>query len=153
MADLVVSDGAPDVTGLHAIDEYLHSQLLLAAFNITTHVLRKGGNFCAKMFKTREALLLTTQMQVFFKSVQIVKPRSSRPNSAEAFLVCLDYDPPQGFLPFMYEANAEMPTAGSVPGVVPFLVSGDLSGIEEGGGEESKLPASCQRFFESINKT
>ena len=40
-ADLVVCDGAPDVTGLHDIDEYVQAQLLLAALNITTHVLRK----------------------------------------------------------------------------------------------------------------
>ena len=39
-ADLVVCDGAPDVTGLHDIDEYVQAQLLLAALNITTHVLR-----------------------------------------------------------------------------------------------------------------
>ena len=41
-ADLVVCDGAPDVTGLHDIDEYVQAQLLLAALNITTHVLRKA---------------------------------------------------------------------------------------------------------------
>lgn len=35
-ADLVVCDGAPDVTGLHDIDEYIQAQLLLAALNITT---------------------------------------------------------------------------------------------------------------------
>ena len=35
-ADLVVCDGAPDVTGLHDIDEFVQAQLLLAALNITT---------------------------------------------------------------------------------------------------------------------
>lgn len=38
-AQLVVCDGAPDVTGLHDMDEFIQGQLLLAAFNITTHVL------------------------------------------------------------------------------------------------------------------
>ena len=50
-ADLVVCDGAPDVTGLHDIDEYIQAQLLLAALNITTHVLRPGGTFVAKIFR------------------------------------------------------------------------------------------------------
>ena len=50
-ADLVVCDGAPDVTGLHDIDEYIQAQLLLAALNITTHVLRQGGTFVAKIFR------------------------------------------------------------------------------------------------------
>jgi 23S rRNA U2552 (ribose-2'-O)-methylase RlmE/FtsJ len=44
-----VCDGAPDVTGLHDIDEYVQFQLLLAAVNITTHVLRPGGTFVAKV--------------------------------------------------------------------------------------------------------
>ena len=35
----------PDVTGLHDLDEYVQAQLLLAALNITTHVLKLGGNF------------------------------------------------------------------------------------------------------------
>lgn len=39
-AHLVVCDGAPDVTGLHDIDEFVQSQLLLAAFNIASHVLQ-----------------------------------------------------------------------------------------------------------------
>ena len=51
-ADLVVCDGAPDVTGLHDIDEYIQAQLLLAALNITTHVLRPGGTFVAKIFRS-----------------------------------------------------------------------------------------------------
>ena len=50
-ADLVVCDGAPDVTGLHDIDEYVQAQLLLAALNITTFVLRPGGAFVAKIFR------------------------------------------------------------------------------------------------------
>jgi len=48
-ADLVICDGAPDVTGLHAFDEYLQSQLVLAAFNITSHILKNGGNFISKV--------------------------------------------------------------------------------------------------------
>ena len=46
---MVVCDGAPDVTGLHDIDEFIQAQLLLAALNITTHVLKKGGTFVAKV--------------------------------------------------------------------------------------------------------
>ena len=37
--DLVVCDGAPDVTGMHDIDEYMQAQLLLSALTITTFVL------------------------------------------------------------------------------------------------------------------
>eukprot|EP01052_Picozoa_sp_SAG31_P042786 SAG31_NODE_6908_length_1861_cov_1.675399_2_plen_76_part_00 len=47
-ADLVICDGAPDVTGMHDLDEYVQAQLLLAALTITTHILRPGGSFVAK---------------------------------------------------------------------------------------------------------
>ncbi|KAJ1919248.1 putative tRNA (cytidine(32)/guanosine(34)-2'-O)-methyltransferase [Mycoemilia scoparia] len=80
-SDLVVSDGAPDVTGLHDLDEYIQAQLILAALNITTHVLRAGGNFVAKIFRGKDMTLLYAQMKVFFKTVHIVKPRSSRESS------------------------------------------------------------------------
>uniref|UniRef100_A0A8R1IHW6 FtsJ domain-containing protein n=2 Tax=Caenorhabditis japonica TaxID=281687 RepID=A0A8R1IHW6_CAEJA len=34
-ADIVICDGAPDVTGIHSLDEYMQAELILAAFNIT----------------------------------------------------------------------------------------------------------------------
>ena len=79
-ADIVVCDGAPDVTGLHDIDEcvaepshalrpsrardvrayrrYVQAQLLLAALSITTRVLAPGGAFVAKIFRGRDVSLL-----------------------------------------------------------------------------------------------
>lgn len=51
-SELVVCDGAPDVIGLQEFDEYCQSQLLLAAINITTHVLATGGTFVAKIFRS-----------------------------------------------------------------------------------------------------
>ncbi|KAI8851292.1 rRNA methyltransferase [Chytridium lagenaria] len=131
LADLVVSDGAPDVTGLHAIDEYLHSQLLLAAFNITSHVLKKGGNFAAKIFKHRDADLLCMQMEAFFDKVHIVKPPSSRPTSSENFLVCLGYNPPSDFEPFVYDSNEDPKLEKQPPGIASFLVWGELNHLKK----------------------
>ncbi|ONK75005.1 uncharacterized protein A4U43_C03F12320 [Asparagus officinalis] len=61
-ADLVVCDGAPDVTGLHDMDEFVQSQLILAALTIVTHVLRVGGKFIAKIFRGTDASLLYCQV-------------------------------------------------------------------------------------------
>ena len=77
-ADIVVCDGAPDVTGLHDIDEYIQAQLLLAALNITTHVLKPGGDFVAKIFRGKDISLLFSQLRIFFDEVTVAKPRSSR---------------------------------------------------------------------------
>ena len=57
-ADLVVCDGAPDVTGLHDMDEYVQAQLILAAVNISTFLLRDGGTSVAKIFRGRCRILM-----------------------------------------------------------------------------------------------
>lgn len=101
-SQLVICDGAPDVTGLHTLDAYLQAQLLLAAFSITIHLLAPGGWFIAKIFRTTQdprAELLVSQMRCFFPEkpndeggVWIRKPRSSREGSGGAFrplLLCL----------------------------------------------------------------
>ena len=87
--------------GLHDIDEYVQAQLLLAALNITTHVLHEGGSFIAKIFRGRDISLLYSQLRVFFKRVTCSKPKSSRNSSLEAFVVCQDYCPPPGYKPVM----------------------------------------------------
>ncbi|KAJ1658667.1 tRNA (uridine-2'-O-)-methyltransferase trm7 [Dispira simplex] len=136
-ADLVVCDGAPDVTGLHDMDEYIQAQLLLAALNITTHVLRPGGTFVAKIFRGRDITLLYAQLKVFFRSVVCAKPRSSRNSSIESFIVCQDYAPPEGYVPtmasplldFSYDETSN-PLTGLNRVIVPFVACGDLSGFD-----------------------
>ncbi|KAH8170908.1 ftsJ-like methyltransferase domain-containing protein [Sarocladium implicatum] len=95
--DLVLSDGAPDVTGLHDLDIYVQSQLLFAALNLTLCVLRPGGKFVAKIFRARNVDVLYAQLKVFFERVVVAKPRSSRASSIEAFIVCIGFRPPAGF--------------------------------------------------------
>jgi len=95
--DLVLSDGAPDVTGLHDLDIYVQSQLLFAALNVALCVLKPGGKFVAKIFRGRNVDLLYAQLKIFFERVVVSKPRSSRASSIEAFIVCLNFQPPKGF--------------------------------------------------------
>ncbi|KAF0330345.1 FtsJ-like methyltransferase [Colletotrichum asianum] len=95
--DLVISDGAPDVTGLHDLDIYVQSQLLFAALNLALCVLKPGGKFVAKIFRGRNVDLLYAQLKVFFETVIVAKPRSSRASSVEAFIVCINFQPPSGF--------------------------------------------------------
>ncbi|KAK3599583.1 hypothetical protein CHS0354_035821 [Potamilus streckersoni] len=136
-ADLVVCDGAPDVTGLHDIDEYIQAQLLLAALNITTHVLKKGGTFVAKIFRGKDVTLLYSQLKIFFPLVTVFKPRSSRNSSIEAFVVCQNYSPPDGYIPNManplldhhYDVDFNQ-LEGPNRIIVPFLACGDLSGFD-----------------------
>lgn len=100
-ADLVVCDGAPDVTGLHDIDEYMQAQLLLSALNITTNTLREGGSFVAKIFRGRDVSLLYSQLRCFFEEVTVAKPKSSRNSSLESFVVCRFFRLPTNYTPSM----------------------------------------------------
>ncbi len=93
-ADLVVCDGAPDVTGMHDLDEYIQSQLLLSALGISVQLLRRGGTFVAKIFRGKDVSLLYSQLKIFFPSVVCAKPKSSRNSSVEAFAVCHGFEPP-----------------------------------------------------------
>jgi tRNA (cytidine32/guanosine34-2'-O)-methyltransferase len=95
--DLVLSDGAPDVTGLHDLDIYVQAQLLFAALNLALCVLKPGGKFVAKIFRGRNVDVLYAQLKLFFERVVVAKPRSSRASSVEAFIVCLNFQPPAGF--------------------------------------------------------
>lgn len=98
-ADFVCSDGAPDVTGLHDLDEYIQAQLILAALQLTTCILRPGGTFVAKIFRGRDIDLLYSQLGYLFEKVVCAKPRASRGTSLEAFIVCLGYRPRPGWTP------------------------------------------------------
>lgn len=95
--DLVLSDGAPDVTGLHDLDIYIQSQLLFAALNLALRVLKPGGKFVAKIFRGKDVDLIYAQLRCFFAAVHCAKPRSSRASSLEAFVVCEGFTIPLGF--------------------------------------------------------
>ncbi|OAP54826.1 hypothetical protein AYL99_11274 [Fonsecaea erecta] len=93
LIDLVISDGAPDVTGLHSLDIYVQSQLLYSALTLATKVLRPGGKFVAKIFRGRDVDLIYAQLRILFEKVSVAKPRASRASSIEAFVVCEGYKP------------------------------------------------------------
>lgn len=126
LADLVVCDGAPDVTGLHDLDEYMQAQLLLSALGISLKVLAAGGTFVAKIFRGADVDLLYGQLSLFFEDVQCCKPRASRNSSIEAFVVArglrataatrgIDFDSPlEGELPLV-----KFVATGSIAGSTP----------------------------------
>lgn len=134
-ADIVVCDGAPDVTGLHDVDEYVQAQLLAAAVAITTHVLAPGGTFVAKIFRGRDTALLYAQLRTLWKEVVIAKPKSSRNSSIEAFVVAQGYQPPPGFVPTFDAPKLIAGLNKAIPvsppenrAFIPFHACGDLQG-------------------------
>lgn len=134
-ADIVVSDGAPDVTGLHDLDEYVQASLVLAALNFALSMLRPGGAFVAKVFRCRDTHLLYDQLRIFFPDVVISKPRSSRNSSVEAFVVCRQFTPVPGYVPAIVSPNPSLNAVAEGLSevnrtIVPFVAAGDLSGFD-----------------------
>ncbi|CCH44285.1 putative ribosomal RNA methyltransferase [Wickerhamomyces ciferrii] len=146
-ADFVCSDGAPDVTGLHDLDEYIQAQLILAALQLTTCLLRPGGTFVAKIFRGRDIDLMYSQLGYLFEKVICAKPRSSRGTSLEAFIVCLGYKPSSHWKPTLdpnvstedffkganigrYELKDDLTYEEEKRNVAPFIACGDLSSYD-----------------------
>lgn len=97
-ADLVVCDGAPDVTGFHDLDEYLQVDLLKSSLAISLEIARSGSAFVGKCFRGEYTGYLVRHFLRFYDTVDILKPRSSRGASVECFLLCRgmkhsDHDP------------------------------------------------------------
>lgn len=144
-ADFVCSDGAPDVTGLHDLDEYIQAQLILSALQLATCALREGGTFVAKIFRGRDIDLMYSQLGLLFDKVICAKPRASRSTSLEAFIVCIGYRPRPGWEPELRQdvsteeffqnmgiGRAQLHNDLSVDQeerkVAPFIACGDLNG-------------------------
>jgi len=132
-ADIVVCDGAPDVTGLHHLDEYLQAQLLLSALNIASCILQPGGTFVAKMFRSSKSGVETLYGKVclFFGDVVVAKPRSSRASSIESFIVARGFKLPIDYTPrvsnnSLLKYQVELSETEKV--IIPFITCGDLDG-------------------------
>lgn len=85
--DLVLSDMAPNVTGIDSADQVGQLYLCELALEFAKAHLKPGGVFLAKVFQGEgfEAYLKTLRQD--FESVTIRKPKASRPRSREVYLL------------------------------------------------------------------
>jgi len=89
--DVVVSDMAPNTTGVQFTDATRSAALVLLAIEMTDRLLKPGGKFVAKIFQGvdfDESLRLLKSRFVRFK---VVKPESSRQESKEVYLVAWEH--------------------------------------------------------------
>lgn len=86
--DLIVCDGAPDVTGFHDLDEFLQLDLLKSSLYICNRLLKENGVFVGKCFRGGYSGFIVNHFMKFFNKVELLKPKASRNVSVECFLVC-----------------------------------------------------------------
>jgi 23S rRNA (uridine2552-2'-O)-methyltransferase len=86
-ADLVISDMAPNMSGMADIDQPKSMYLNELALDMAKIVLRNGGNFVAKLFHGEGFEELMTDARANFTKVVTRKPDASRDRSREVYLV------------------------------------------------------------------
>ena len=86
-ADLVISDMAPNLSGIKVTDQARSMALAEAARDFALHVLNKGGDLLIKVFQGEGARNFQLGLQEYFQRVVIRKPGASRDSSSEIYLL------------------------------------------------------------------
>jgi 23S rRNA (uridine2552-2'-O)-methyltransferase len=87
--DLVVSDMAPNLSGIESADAARISHLVELAVDFAVHQLKPGGALVVKLFHGSGYEELARLFKTHFQVVKKIKPKASRPQSSETFLVGL----------------------------------------------------------------
>jgi 23S rRNA (uridine2552-2'-O)-methyltransferase len=92
-ADLVMSDMAPNLSGMGAVDQPRSMYLAELAIELAREVLRPGGAFLVKVFQGVGFDSYIKDLRGHFEKVVTRKPKASRPRSREVYLVGKGFKP------------------------------------------------------------
>ena len=91
--DLVLSDMAPNITGIRITDQANVEKLHFSILGFCKDNLRRGGNLVAKVFEGETFNSIRQRFKACFDGVQTVKPAASRSQSREIYLVARGFRP------------------------------------------------------------
>ena len=89
--DLVMSDMAPNISGMRSVDQPRSMYLAELALDLASKVLTSGGSFVTKVFQGEGFEELVQECRKSFKVVRICKPAASRQESRETYVVALGF--------------------------------------------------------------
>ncbi len=89
--DVVLSDMAPNTVGHRETDHLRIVGLIEMAADFAIQVLKPGGAFVAKAFQGGETAAVIAELKRHFTKVQNIKPKASRQDSSEVFLVATGF--------------------------------------------------------------
>lgn len=90
--DVVLSDMAPNTSGIKSLDQIRSVNLIEMVLYKLDLFLRKDGVFCFKIFDSNEAQALVRGLNLYFNKIEKFKPKSTRSISKEFFVICLNYN-------------------------------------------------------------
>jgi len=90
-ADLVISDMAPNMSGIKDIDQPQVMYLAELALDMSKSVLKPGAYFLVKVFQGEGFESFRQELRKNFDTVKTRKPKASRPKSHEIYLLAGDY--------------------------------------------------------------
>lgn len=85
--DVLLSDMAPNTTGIKSVDQDRSLNLVEAVFEFMPKVLKSGGNFVIKVFDSAQAQTYLKSKKQIFKEFDFLKPKSTRSVSKEFFVI------------------------------------------------------------------
>ena len=86
--DLVLSDMAPNLSGMDSVDQPRSIYLAELAFDLAENFLNSSGVFVVKLFQGAGSEELISSFRRRFRSVKLRKPDASRPRSSEIYAIC-----------------------------------------------------------------
>lgn len=92
-ADVILSDLAPNISGMWEVDHARQIDLTRSALALARQVLSGGGSAVFKVFEGEFLNELKDEMRKSFAKVLVSKPQASRQESSEMYLVCLNFRP------------------------------------------------------------
>jgi 23S rRNA (uridine2552-2'-O)-methyltransferase len=89
--DLIISDIAPNITGIDSADQASSMYFLELALDTVRKTLKPGATFVAKMFQGSGSDEYLKELRTSFKKVLIRKPAASRAESREVYVVAKEF--------------------------------------------------------------
>ena len=86
--DVVMSDMAVDTTGIKNIDSIQTGELCKEAMFFAKDLMKENGYFISKIFMGGIFNEIVAEGKKYFKEVKVFKPKSSRKDSKESFIIC-----------------------------------------------------------------
>lgn len=90
--DLVISDMAPNISGIAAVDQANSLNLAETACRLACSVLQGSGHFLVKLFQGSGCAAFRKGLLEKFEKVILAKPRASRANSSEVYILAKGYN-------------------------------------------------------------